>query len=452
VLVNVQLIDAATEGHLWTQDYDRPLSADNIFALQNDLATEIAEKLGVRLTAAEEARLRGGGTGSLRALDLYDEALALRPAAAGNRDASERIEVLLREAIQLDPDFAEAYALLGSTFAVRTQVGYSLAWADSALVLARKALDLDSLHAQGWAAKGTALGQQGRRVDSREALLRALELAPGHSRNITNLASINVELARYEEGLLLAVRSSRLSPHEPVPKLLVAFTNALLGRWDEASDWMSVLEADSADIDLLERTATIFMELMRGRTDAARSLAREWLAEEPESPFARIQSTLLDALEDLPTAAGRAEQILAELSEFDWFDARGLLERIIALDHMERGDTVAAREVLREQREDLSSAVAQGSRGPQAVWDLGILEAIQGLRGEAFDLFDAAVDEGLIPNSTLIGPPETDPCLVFLRDDPRFQEILDRIQETRRTVRERIEVVSDQLRPPSIQR
>jgi TolB-like protein len=447
VFVNVQLIDPASDGHLWSQDYDRHLSADNIFALQTELAEEITEKLGVRLTAAEEARLRGGGTGNLRALDLYDEALALRPAASASREASERVEELLREAIRLDPDFLEAYALLGSCFAVRMQVGYSRTWADSALMMAQKALELDSLQAQGWSTLGMAYSQVGRHEDSREALLRALELAPGQPDLITNLAGTNVELARYEEGLLLAVRSSRLDPRHPIPKLLVAITNSLLGRWDEALDWLGATESDTLDVELLRRTSVIQIELGRGRTEEAKRLTQVWLTEEPENPNAEIQFTLLEARDDLPAAAANARRMLAEHPEFDWFDSQDLLHQLIALDLMAAGDTALAREALREQEAEVSAMVRAGNSGPDALWKLGVLGVIQGRNGRALDHFSAAVDRGLIPQPLLVGPAETDPRLTSVRDHPRFLEILRTIEETRRTIRARLEPIADQLRP-----
>jgi tetratricopeptide (TPR) repeat protein len=450
VFVNVQLIDAIREGHLWSQDYERSLSAGNVFALQAELAGEIAEKLGVRLTAAEEARIRGGGTESLRALDLYDEALTLRPAAAAHRAASERIDTLLGEAIQLDPGFAEAYALLGSAFAVRPQIGYPTAWADSALALAGRALELDSLLSLAWAATGTALSQLGRQEEAREAYLRGLELAPGDSRIITNLAGTNAELARYEDGLLMGVRASRLAPHDPIPRLLVTAINSILGRWDEAMAWMEEGDSDTTNVELLRRTVLIQIELDRGTVGTARELSQAWLATEPESPFAQTQSILIQAREDLPRAAVRARQMLAEQPEFDWFDSQDLLRQLIGLDLMRTGDTTAARQFLEEQGAEAVPDSAAGIGGPQRHWGLGILHAIQGRREEAIEHLRTAADRGLIPSTLLIGPPQTDPRLASLQDDPRFHEILQTIQETRRNIRERIEPVADQLRPPLI--
>jgi TolB-like protein len=452
VFVTVQLIDAVREGHLWSQDYERSLSAGNIFRLQAELAGEIAEKLGVRLTAAEEARIRGGGTESLRALDLYDEALTLRPAAAAHRNVSERIDTLLGEAIQLDSGFAEAYALLGSTFAVRPQIGYPMAWADSALALADEALQLDSLLSLGWAARGDALSQLGRLEESREAYFRALELAPGDSRIITNLAGTNTDLARYEEGLLMAVRASRLAPHDPIPKLLVALTNSTLGRWEEAVAWMEAMEADTADVEILRRTSLIQIELDRGGVEKARELSQAWMVAEPESPFAQTQSTLIQAMDDLPAAAPRARQMLEERPDFAWFESQDLLREIIALDLMRTGDTASAEQLMEEQEARAAAAVSAGNGGPQADWGLGILHAIQGRPDEALAHLRTAVDRGLIPSTLFIGPPQTDFRLASLRDDPRFPEILRTIQATRTNIRERIEPVADQLRPPLIHR
>ena len=449
VLVNVQLIDASNDGHLWSQEYDRTLTADNIFAIQTELAGEIAEKLGVRLTAAEEARLRGGGTGSLRALDLYDEALSIRQAASANRQANENIEAILREAIRLDPDFLEAYAMLGSCLSLRPQIGYSAAWADSGLVLARKALDLDSLQAPGWAALGMATAQQGRLDEARDANLRALELAPGNATNIINLAATHFDLARYDEGLFLAVRASRLSPYDPTAKILAALTNSVLGRWNEALGWIEAAASDTVSVDLFRRTVTIAIEMARGRVETASALAQAWLVDQPESPFAKTRSVFLEALEDLPAASRRAESLLEEHPDFDWFDSRAVLEQLIALDRMRAGNPSEARELLREQEARVSARVREGYGGPLAIWEMGVLQLLQGNDDEALDYLSSAVDEGFLPESLLMGPPETDPRLASLRDDPRFQGILSQIEETRTRLRERIEQVADQLRPPT---
>ena len=448
VLVNVQLIAASNEGHLWSQEYDRPLTPDNIFAIQTELAKEIAERLGVRLTAAEEARLKGGGTESLRALDLYDEALSLRQAAGINRQANEDIEALLGEAIQLDPDFLEAYALLGTCLSLRPQIGYSVAWADSGLVLARKALELDSLQASGWGALGSATAQLGRLEESREAYLRALELAPGHPDFILNLGATQYELGQYDEGLFLTVRASRLSPNIPAPKVMTALINSVLGRWSEALDWLEALAADTVDVDLFRRTATIEIALARGRVDEARALAQTWLVEQPESPFARAESVFLGAIEDPPKAAREAESFLAEHPEFDWFGSRAIFQQLIALDRMRTGDTAQARALLRDQEARVSANVTTGIGGPMALWEMGVLRSVLGNEDEALNYLGSAVGEGLLPQPFFLGPPETDPRLDSLREDPRFQEILDQIEEHRSRLKERIELVADQLKPP----
>jgi TolB-like protein len=449
VLVNVQLIEASNDSHLWSQEYDRPLTAENIFAIQTELAGEIAEKLGVRLTAAEEARLRGGGTGSLRALDLFDEALSIRQAAGANRQANEEIEAILREVIRLDPDFLEAYAMLGSCLSLRPQIGYSVAWADSGLVLARKALELDSLQAPGWGALGSATAQQGRLEESRDAFLRALELAPGHPEFILHLGATHFELGRYDQALFLAVRASRLSPNNPTAKTLAALTNSVLGRWNEALGWIEAAASDTASGELFDRTVTIVIELARGQVETARALARAWLVDEPESPFAKTQSVFLEALENLPAASRRAESLLDEHPDFDWFDSRAVLQQLIALDRMRAGDPSEARELLREQEARVSARVAEGYGGPLAIWGMGVLQLLQGNDDEALGYLASAADEGFLPESLLLGPPETDPRLASLRDDARFQGILRQIEETRTRLRERIEQVADQLRPPT---
>jgi hypothetical protein len=213
---------------------------------------------------------------------------------------------------------------------------------------------------------------------------------------------------------------------------------------------MEAMESDTADVEILRRTSLIQMELDRGNERKARELSQTWIAAEPESPFAQTQSILIQAREDLPAAAARARRMLAEQPDFDWFESQDRLRGILALDLMRAGDTASARELLAEQEEEAAAKAAAGTGGPQARWGLGVLLAIQGRADAAIEHLRSAADEGLIPSTLLIGPAKADPRLASLRNDPRFQGILETIEENRRTIRERIEPVADQLRPPLI--
>ncbi|MGH7567044.1 MAG: adenylate/guanylate cyclase domain-containing protein, partial [Gemmatimonadota bacterium] len=83
IRMNVQLIDARTDEHLWAEQYDRTLTAEDVFAIQGEIAGRIAEALATALTPQEMAELASAPTQNLEALDLYYQGLAYYRGRAG---------------------------------------------------------------------------------------------------------------------------------------------------------------------------------------------------------------------------------------------------------------------------------------------------------------------------------------------------------------------------------
>ena len=112
VRVTAQLIDGTTGGHVWAERYDRDLV--DIFALQDELTHEIVAALSIRLTRDEERRIERRGTTSVEAHDVY-----LRGRDQLFRHTREGVQAAfatLARAVELDPHFAAAQALLGMAY------------------------------------------------------------------------------------------------------------------------------------------------------------------------------------------------------------------------------------------------------------------------------------------------------------------------------------------------
>ncbi len=109
VHVNVQLIRAATDEHLWAESYDRKL--ENIFAVEAEVATAVAEALKAKLTGAEQNALGQKPTNNPEAYDAYLRGIALYGEAGTTDDISKSIQPF-EEAVRLDPNFAIAWAML----------------------------------------------------------------------------------------------------------------------------------------------------------------------------------------------------------------------------------------------------------------------------------------------------------------------------------------------------
>ena len=109
VHVNVQLISAATEEHLWAESYDRKL--ENIFGVEAEVATAVAEALQAKLTGAEQHALEQKPTNNPQAYDAYLRGIALY-GEANTLDQLSKSTQPLEEAVRLDPNFAMAWAML----------------------------------------------------------------------------------------------------------------------------------------------------------------------------------------------------------------------------------------------------------------------------------------------------------------------------------------------------
>jgi TolB-like protein/Tfp pilus assembly protein PilF len=212
VRIHVQLIDAQTDAHLWAESYDRELTAANVFAIQSEVASAIADALKATLTPAELERAKAVPTQNLAAWEAYQlgkQRLAKRTSA----DLGDA-ERFFREAIALDPAFALAYVGLADTLTV--QILYSGAPRQSGLGNAEKAvaaaLELDRNLAEAWASSGL-IARGAWQYDRAEAMFRrAIELNPNYA-PARHWYSITLsELGRPDEALAQIERAAELDP------------------------------------------------------------------------------------------------------------------------------------------------------------------------------------------------------------------------------------------------
>ena len=173
--ITAQLIDVATRYHLWSERYDREMA--DVFAIQDEIATNIVNALKLVLTEKEEAAIRKIPTQSVRAYEYYLRGRQLfhqrRP------ETLDAAEDMYRRAIALDPNYALAYAGLADCSAFRA--GYhgggeeALAQADAA---SRRALELDPHSAEAHASRGLTLSHQRRFEEARVEFEEAIRLDP----------------------------------------------------------------------------------------------------------------------------------------------------------------------------------------------------------------------------------------------------------------------------------
>jgi len=235
VRIIVQLIDAGTDEHLWAESYDRELTAENIFAIQSDIAEAIAQALQAVLTPDEQSRVAAVPTSSFAA---YEEFLRGRQKMILREipDIQQAVEHF-RNSIQLDRNFAMAYVGLADAYHVLESYGdmslsEALPLMEAAVNTARE-LDPDLGEAQ--TAYGAVLRYTGRSDETIAAYEKAIELAPGYATSYHWLAEHwRTGRNRPDTALPLIRKAQELDPLSPVINITVAETLTDLGRNAEA--------------------------------------------------------------------------------------------------------------------------------------------------------------------------------------------------------------------------
>jgi len=175
VRITAQLIDGATGDHVWADRYDRDL--DDIFAIQDEISNAIVEALKVRLLPREKKAIEQRGTKSVEAYNLY--LMARDSLATGNHGdphREERVIRLCKRAVEIDPDYAQAWALM-ATAQSTLRYGFGIAGEDGVAAAERAlAADPDLVEAHCPLARG--LIEQRKFEEAEAVIARALEIDP----------------------------------------------------------------------------------------------------------------------------------------------------------------------------------------------------------------------------------------------------------------------------------
>jgi len=237
VRVNAQLIDAETDAHLWAERFDH--DTGDLFALQNEITSRLANMLGVELIAAEAAR----PTEHPDALDyiLRGRAVLFKPRTP---DMFREAINLFERALALDPESAEAQSLLVESLVASVTTGLTdSAAADLARAetLVDQALAVSPRNGYAHLVKGLVLRAQNRWEEAVPQYETALALNRNLVRALHGLASCKLFAGPIDEVIPLDEQAIRLSPCDPgigYSYLLIGRVHLLQSRTDEAIVWL----------------------------------------------------------------------------------------------------------------------------------------------------------------------------------------------------------------------
>jgi TolB-like protein len=234
VRINVQLIDAQTDEHLWAEIYDRELSAENLFAIQSEISHEIVTALKATLTDEEAQRLDDMPTTSLEAYGEF--VLGRQKNALRTTDALEESQEHFERALELDPDYTLAYVGLADSFALQATYG-NLPWLESFAprqAAIDKALALDPLSGEAYTSLGSLRTDQNQDEEAEESFKKAIELSPNYATAWHWYAYSLDGRGRYEDALPLIRKAVELDPKSPIIATMLSGVYRGLGRIEEA--------------------------------------------------------------------------------------------------------------------------------------------------------------------------------------------------------------------------
>jgi TolB-like protein/tetratricopeptide (TPR) repeat protein len=282
VRITAQLIQVASDSHLWSETYDREL--DDIFAVQDDIAQSVVKELRTALmgetaaasaTAAADVRRAAAGRGdNPEAFQLY-----LQGKFFGERttqaDTDKAIE-LFRQALAIEPDFAQAWAGLSRVH--QTQAGFGFApiveGFERAREAAQRALHLAPDLAEGHVELGLVFQNYDWNWAAADASFRrAVELAPGDARALSAAAGLATFQGRHDEALDLMRKTIALDPLSARTHREAGTAYYVSGRLDEAAS----LYMRALDLSPSAGLAHAFLAIVRlsqGRGDEALALAQ----------------------------------------------------------------------------------------------------------------------------------------------------------------------------------
>jgi TolB-like protein/Flp pilus assembly protein TadD len=380
VRVNVQLINALTDAHLWADTYDRKLT--DIFAVESDIAKTIADTLQAKLTGSEKIAMAKRPTENAEAYELYLKGRFFwnkRTAA----DLRKSIEYF-NQAIARDPRYAQAYAALAQSWKLLPAFngGAPNDCFPQAEAAAKKALALDDTSSTAHAALASLKGLNG--FDYPGAIAeyeRTLQLNPNDATArqwFANDALANV--GQTEREIAELKRAVELDPLSLVinSNLGVAYIHA--GRLDEA-------------ISQLRKTVELDGIFYYSRFNLAQALELKGLIPEATAEYQKTMSMTEDPV------------------------PLGMLGRLYAL-HGQKDEALTILQRLRQNREQRYTAA----------YSLALIYVGLGDRNEALNWLEQGYREH---DGFNIGPIRVDPLLAPLHGDPRFEVLAERIVPAR---------------------
>ena len=403
VRVNVQLIKAANDSHLWADTYDRKLT--DIFSVESEVAKAIADQLRAKLTGQEEQLIAAKPTDNPEAYDAYLRGLAYSVKGVGAANWLEA-QKYLREAVRLDPKFALAWALLSNVDAsgyISLALQPTVALREEAQQAAETALALQPNLGEAILAKGYYYYACLKDYDTAVHYFdQARQFLPNSARIPEFLAYLERRRGQWDQSEAYFNEAERLDPRNAGVRAQHALTYTHLRRFPDALRKLDqVLNIMPDDVDTLAGKAAI--------AQAQGDLPRAAALLAPLRPTAElgqaVETQVYQAiLERRPAQTiPRLQEMVAKPDPtLGYFN--GELRFWLGWAQEVGGDNAAAQESWREARRELESFLKDQPENSILIGDLALTDMSLGDKAAAFALAERARATLPMEKDAIFGP------------------------------------------------
>ena len=277
VRVTAQMMEGATETHLWGKEYDRDLR--DVLALQSEVARAIAGEIRAEVTPDVRARLAASRTVNPDAYDAFLRGRAF--SRRENQEDNNAAIALLEKAVALDPEFSTAHAELSRAYRIRSFffAPQEEQWEEKAFTEVDRALALDPDSADAHLARAMLLwvpSQGFRHEEAVRELRRAVELSPSLDEAHHQLGLVYLHIGLLDQAQLAAEEAVRLNPGNTLALYRTGVVELYQGKYQQALDVFSRIPGDFNPALVAYQNAWTLFYL--GRKKEALATAESYLA------------------------------------------------------------------------------------------------------------------------------------------------------------------------------
>ena len=404
VRVNVQLIKAANDSHLWADTFDRKLT--DIFSVESEVAKAIADQLRAKLTGQEEQVIAAKPTDNPEAYDAYLRGLAYALKAAYTPTNALGAQKYLREAVRLDPKFALSWALLSSVDAsgyLSTSVQPTVALREEARQAAETALTLQPNLGEALMAKGYYhLGCLKEYDTAVRYFEQARQFLPNSSQIPESLAYVAWRRGQWDRSESYFNQAERLDPRNGNLLTQHALSYIALRRFPEALRKLAqILNITPDEVAIIALKASIAQA--EGDLPRASALLAP-LHPNGDNPYALGTHVYQAILERRPAQIiPRLKEILAKPDPALGV-SNGELRFYLGWAQEVAGDHGAAQESWRQARSELESFLKEQPENDLLIGDLALTNMGLGDKAAALALTEQAMAAVPIEKDAVFGP------------------------------------------------